>query len=171
VTRVAAGSTKDIDLGPLPPGAYAVQVRADVPLVAGVMVERRRVAGGPSDLGWSTASVPVRTLAGMALPSSQVQGFTQQLDLAATSVPASVRVTTVASGGAVTIKDVAIAANSTSALPLSRATSVWVTPRSGLVRAAVLTSVTDAAGVMLSLSPLSDLPLTTTPLSLRQLRD
>jgi hypothetical protein len=38
VTRVAGHSTKDIDLGSLPPGAYAVQVRADVPVVAAAMV-------------------------------------------------------------------------------------------------------------------------------------
>jgi len=38
VTRVAAHSTQDLDLSALAPGAYAVQVRADVPVVAAVMV-------------------------------------------------------------------------------------------------------------------------------------
>jgi hypothetical protein len=171
VARVAGRSTTDIDLSALPPGAYAVQVRADVPVVAAVMVERRRAAGAPSDLAWSGASLPIGTLAGMALPSSQVSGLTQRLDLAATRDPGSVRVTTVGTDGQVSTQDVAIGADSVSTLSLDGASSVWVTPLTGIVRAAVLTSVTDIAGEMLSLTPLADLTLTTTPWPLRQLRD
>jgi hypothetical protein len=48
---------------------------------------------------------------------------------------------------------------------------VWVTPRAGIVRAAVLTSVNDVVGELLSLTSLSDLTLNTIPSSLRQLRD
>ncbi|MBE3075909.1 MAG: hypothetical protein IMZ75_13355 [Actinobacteria bacterium] len=171
VTRVAGHRTKDIDLSSLAPGAYAVQVRGDVPVVAAVMVDRRRAVGAPSDLAWSVASVPIRTLAGMALPSSEVKGLIQRLDLAATRDPASVLVTTVGAGGQVSTKEVAIAADSVSTLSLNGATSVWVTPRTGLVRAAVLTTATDVGGVLLSVTPLADLTLTTTPLPLRQLRD
>jgi len=171
VGRVAARSTKDIDLSSLPPGAYAVQVRADVPVVAAVMVDRRRAAGAPSDLAWSVASLPIRTVAGMALPVSEVKGLVSRLDLAATEGPASVRVTTVAVDGQVSTKEVAVGADSVSTLSLDGATSVWVTPLTGLVRAAVLTSVTDVGGVLLSLTPLADLTLTTTPLPLRQLPD
>ncbi len=171
VTRVAGRSTRDIDLSSLPPGAYAVQVRADVPVVAAAMVDRRRAAGAPSDLAWSVASLPIRTLAGMALPTSEVKGLTQRLDLAATTDPASVRVTTVGADGRVSTNEVAIAADSVSTLSLNGATSVWVTPLTGLVRAAVVTSVTDAGGVLLSLTPLADLTLIATPSPLRQLRD
>jgi len=171
VTRVAGHSTKDIDLSSLPPGAYAVQVRGDVPVVAAVMVDRRRAAGAPSDLAWSVASVPIRELAGMALPASGVKGVIQRLDLVATKDPASVLVTTVGAGGRISTREVAIGADSVSTLSLSDATSVWVTPRGGLVRAAVLTTVTDVGGVLLSLTPLADLPLTTTPLALRELAD
>ena len=46
VVRVAGHSSRDIDLSALPRGAYAVQVRADVPVVAAAMVERRREAEG-----------------------------------------------------------------------------------------------------------------------------
>jgi len=171
VTRVAGFSTKDIDLSSLPPGAYAVQVRADVPVAAAVMVERRRAAGAPSDLAWSGASPPIRALAGVALPTSQVKGLTQRLDLAATKDPASVRVTTVGAGGQVSTQEVAMAADSVSTLLLDGSSSVWVTPLTGIVRAAVLTSVTDAGGELLSVMPLADLTLSTTPLPLRQLRD
>jgi hypothetical protein len=171
VTRVPAGSTKDIDLSGLPPGAYAVQVRADVPVVASVTVDRRRAAGGPSDLAWSSASSPIATLAGMALPSAVVKGLSARLDLVATTTPASVRVTTVGADGRASTKQVAIGADSVSTLALDGATSVWVTPLAGRVRAAVLTSATDAAGVLLSVTPLADLTLTATPAPLRQLRD
>ena len=171
VTRVAGFSTKDIDLSSLPPGAYAVQVRADVPVAAAVMVERRRAAGAPSDLAWSGATAPIRALAGVALPTSQVKGLTQRLDLAATKDPASVRVTTVGAGGQVSTQEVAMAADSVSTLLLDGSSSVWVTPLTGIVRAAVLTSVTDAGGDLLSLMPLADLTLSTTPWPLRQLRD
>ena len=171
VTRVAAGSTEDIDLSSLPPGAYGLQVRGDVPVVAAVMVERRRAAGAPSDLAWSTASLPIRTLAGMALPASQAKGLTEQLDLAATKGPASVRVTTVGTDGSVSTKEVAMGSDSVSVMSLDAATSVWVTPGAGTVRAAVLTSGTDPGGAQLSVTPVLDLTLTATALPLRQLRN
>jgi hypothetical protein len=171
VTRVAARSTRDIDLGSLPPGAYGVQVTADVPVLAAAMVDRRKAAGSPSDLAWSVATLPLRTLAGMALPAAQAKGLTQRLDLAATQSAGSVRVTTVGADGQASAKEVAIGADSVSTVPLDGASSVWVTPLAGVVRAAVLTSVTDAGGELLSLTPLTDLTLTATPLPLRQLRD
>jgi hypothetical protein len=171
VTRVAAHSTTDIDLSSLPPDAYAVQVRADVPVVAAAMVERRLAAGAPSDLAWSGASAPIRTLAGMALRGPGDDGLIERLDLAATSEPSSVMVTTVGADGLASTKAVAIGADSVSSVSLDAATSVWVTPRTGLVRAAVLTTVADAQGVLLSLTPLADLTLTATAAPLRQLPD
>jgi Family of unknown function (DUF5719) len=171
VTRVAGHSTRDIDLSALPPGAYAVQVRADVPVVAAAMVERRRAAGAPSDLAWSGASSPIRTLAGMALHGPTDIRFVERLDLAATGDPASVLVTTVAANGVATTKEVAVEADSVFNLRLVDATSVWVTPRTGLVRAAVATWVGDAQGLLLSVTPLADLSLTTTSLPLRELTD
>jgi len=171
VTRVAGHSTKDIDLSSLPPDAYAVQVRADVPVVAAAMVDRRLAAGAPSDLAWSGASAPITTLAGMLLSGIADKGLVERLDLAATSEPASVLVTTVGADGAAITKEVAIGADSVSTLSLAGATSVWVTPRTGLARAAVLTAITDASGVLLSLTPLTDLTLTATSSPLRELPD
>jgi hypothetical protein len=171
VTRVPGGTTRDIDLSSLPPGAYAVQVQADVPVFAAVMVERRRAAGAPSDFAWAVASEPISVLAGMALPASEARGLTERLDLVAAGHPASVQVTTVAADGLASTKRVVIAADSVSTLPLDGAASVWVTPLTGLVRGGVLTTATDARGAMLSLTPLSDLTLDTTVSPLRQLRD
>jgi len=181
VTRLAAHSTTDIDLSALPPGAYAVQVRADVPVVAAAMVDRRPAPGAPSDLAWSGASAPITTLAGMALDGKALggkalggpggTGLMGRLDLAATYDPASVLVTTVGASGQASTKEVAIGADSVSSLALDGATSVWVTPLTGVVRAAVLTWVTDAGGTLLSVTPLSDLTLTTTSVRLRELRN
>jgi len=171
VTRVAGGSTRDLDLGSLPPGAYAVQVRADVPVVAAAMVDRRRTSGAPSDLAWSVASPPIRTLAGMALPAAGLGGISQRLDLAATRAPASVRVTTVGINGRVGTKTVVIGADSVTTLSLNRATSVWVSPVTGSARAAVVTEANDVAGELLSVTSLADLTLSATPVPLRQLPD
>lgn len=171
VTRVAGRSTRDIDLRALPPGAYALQVRADVPVLAAVMLERRRPDGGPSDLAWSGAAMALTTLAGMVLPAPDVKGVLHRLDLAATRDPATVRLTTVGPGGRIGTKQVAVGADSAVTLPLEAARSVWVTPLTGRVRAAVRTSVNDVRGVLLSLTPLTDLTLTTTPTPLRQLPD
>ena len=171
VTRLAAHSTRDIDLGALPPDAYAVQVRADVPVVAAAMIDRRLPSGTSSDLAWSSASAPITKLAGMALPGLGDTGISGRLDLAATYDPASVLVTTVGADGQVSAKEVAIGADSVSTLALDGATSVWVTPRTGVVRAAVLTWSIDAGGVLLSVTPLADLTLTTTSAPLRELGD
>jgi len=171
VTRVPGHSTKDIDLSSMPPGAYAVQVQADVPVIAAAMVERRGAVGAPSDLAWSSSSAPIGTVAGMALPGPADTGLSEQLELAATKDPSSVRVTTVGADGQAVTKEVAVGADSVSSLPLDGATSVWVTPVTGTVRAAVLTWVSDPQGVLLSVTPLSDLALTATSWPLREVRD
>ena len=172
VTRVAGHSTTDIDLRSLPPGSYAVQVRADVPVVAAAMVERGPGApGAPSDLAWSGASEPIRTLAGMALHGPSEGGLVERLDLVATTSPASVLVTTVGADGQATTKEVAIGADSVVLMPLAGATSVWVTSQAGTVRAAVVSAAIDTQGSSLSVTPLASLTLTTTSSPLRELRD
>ncbi|NMM22807.1 MAG: hypothetical protein HHJ11_04820 [Phycicoccus sp.] len=176
VTRLAAHSTKDVDLSALPPDAYAVQVRADVPVVAAAMIDRRLAPGAASDLAWSGASAPITTLAGMALDRKALDGpggtgLMGRLELAATYHPASVQVTTVDATGQASTKEVAIGADSVSSLALDGATSVWVTPLTGGVRAAVLTWVTAADGTLLSVTPLADLTLTSTSVRLRELRN
>jgi Family of unknown function (DUF5719) len=171
VMRVAAGSTREIDLSSLPPGAYGLQVMADVPVLAAAMVERGGSAGSSSDMAWSVATAPIRSLAGMALPVPGVKGLTQRLALAATRSPASVRVTTVAAGGQVITTVVPIGADSVSTMTLKEASSVWVTAAAGTVRAAVLTSAAETGGQVTSVTPLTDLTLVTTPSPLRQLGD
>jgi hypothetical protein len=172
VTRVAAHSSKDVDLSALPPDAYAVQVRADVPVVAAAMIDRRLPTGTSSDLAWSGASAPITSLAGMALSAGPgAPGILGRLDLAATYDPASVLVTTVGADGQIGTKELAIGADSVTTLALDGATSVWVTPRTGVVRAAVLSWSSDVGGVLVSVTPLTNLNLTTTSAPLREVRD
>jgi hypothetical protein len=135
------------------------------------MIDRRLGPNTPSDLAWSGASAPITTLAGMALVGPGDVGIFGRLDLAATYDAASVVVTTVGADGKVSTKEVAIVADSVSTLALDGATSVWVTPRTGVVRAAVLTWFSDAGGVLLSVTPMANLNLTTTSAPLRELRD
>lgn len=70
LVTVAAGSVVDLDLGALPAGAQALEVTADVPVVAALEVARRTSADGPSDMLWVPATAPVDQLAGAVLPSA-----------------------------------------------------------------------------------------------------
>ena len=100
VVRVAGQSSRDIDVSALPAGAYAVQVRADVPVVAAAMTERRRKASGPSDLAWATSTPAIGQLAGSVLRNQGTKGVSASLDLAATGGPGSAVVTVVDTKGA-----------------------------------------------------------------------
>ena len=49
VIRVAGGTVRDISLAGLPKGVYGLQVRADVPIVAGAFAQRRTSPTAPGD--------------------------------------------------------------------------------------------------------------------------
>lgn len=95
VVRVPGGSARDLDLGDLPPGTYGVEVTADVPVVAGAMVERRKDATGVGDLAW-IASVPALTDGEHVLTAAPVgqQGMTATLAITAPEEDASLQLTT-----------------------------------------------------------------------------
>lgn len=169
VVRVPAHGTTDVDLSGLAPGAYAVHVLADEPVLAGATVERRAAAGGPSDLAWTTATAPVGGVAGAALLPAP--GVASELQLASVGRSAVVTVTAVSPTGQVANDTVAVAADSVATRSVTGAASVWVTPVSGQVRAATVSTVADPAGQLVSISPLVSLPLTTTPLRVRAARD
>lgn len=171
VVRVAGQSTRDIDVSALPRGAYAVQVRADVPVVAAAMVERRAKPKGPSDLAWASSTPAITHLAGTVLRNAGTRGISAGVDLAATGGAGSAVVTVVDTRGRVTARTVAVPADGVASLPLADATSVWVRPVSGTVRAGVLTWRTDRLGVLLSSTPLLDQPLTQRPVQVREQQD
>jgi len=160
VVRVAGQSVRDVDLSGLTTDAYAVQVRADAPVVAGALTERRQTGAGPSDIAWSGASAAVTGVAGTPLPGSGTAGLTSTLHLVATRGDAAVRVTTVPARGAPSTRQVAVPSDSVLTVPLGQATSVWVTAVAGSARAAVVSSLATPQGPLLSATPLPDLPLT-----------
>lgn len=169
VVRVPAHSSHDIDLTGLRTGSYAVQVRADVPVVAGAMVQRRAGSGGPSDLAWTTAAPPLTALAGMPLRSPSDSSLTSTLSLAATHGTGSVRVTQVAADGSVRSSEVQVVEDGVGALDLGRSVALWLSVRSGTVRAAVVTTGVDTQGTLVSVTPLDDLVLTTLPVTVHPL--
>lgn len=139
VVRVGGYRTLDIDLSAVPVGVYAVQVRADKPVVAGVMAERRR-AGAQSDFAWTTSSAPVSVVAGSPVPPGVIGGVV----LAATGGAAGATVTFVDTSGGVTTKQVTVGADSTAVVPLSRPGQVWVTRTAGTLRAGLTLDSTAA---------------------------
>lgn len=139
VVRIKGGAVRDIDLGKLPPGAYAVQVRSDQPVVAGAMVERRSPGAGQSDFAWIASSEPVSVVAGTPVPPGGVATVT----LAATGTAASATLTTIDAAGKAATTTVTVPADSvvSKVVPPGQ---VWVTRRSGTLRAGLTVAV--AAG-------------------------
>lgn len=171
VVRVAGQSTRDIDLSALPKGSYAVQVRADVPVVAAAMTERRAKANGPSDLAWASSTPVVTRLAGTVLRNPGTKGISAVLELAATGGAGSATVTVVDTRGRVTNHTVAAPADGVASVPLTDVTSVWMRPGSGTVRAGVVTWRVDKVGVLISSTPLLDQPLTERPVQVQEQQD
>lgn len=166
VVRVPGSSVRELDLGSLPPGAYAVQVRADRPVVAGAMVERRSGGQGPSDLAWTTSTAPVTVVAGLPLPPKT----TGALMLVATGSPAAGTVVTVSAAGAVESKDVTVAADSVTAIDISGQEQVWLRRTDGTLRAGLSMSLADPSNPapLLSIVPLGSLAVSATQIPVHQ---
>lgn len=143
VVRVPGRHVIDIDLSALPAGRDAIQVRADQPVVAGLMTQRRAAAAtSQSDFAWTTSTPPISAVAGTLVPPGLDGGLT----LAATGAAATATVTVVSAAGAVTRRAVTVPADSTLSLPLAGPSQVWVTPQSGTLRAGVDLVARVAAG-------------------------
>ncbi len=172
VVRVKGGTTHDIDLGALPPGAYAVQVRADLPIVAAVMAERRAAAPGQSDLGWMAATAPVGTLAGTPLPPAATlgDGAHSTLLLVGTAASWSAAVFVVGADGVVSTHSAGGNADTVQSIDVSGASAVWVRPATGTVRAGLAIEVPDAAGPLFSMVGLAPAALTATEVPVREIR-
>ncbi|MDQ2783287.1 MAG: DUF5719 family protein [Actinomycetota bacterium] len=166
VIRIPGSSVREIDLSSLPAGSYAVQVRADKPVVAGVVLERRGTAAQQSDLAWSSSTAPVPVLAGTPLPA----GASGSLQLVSTGDTASASVYTVSASGQVTPHTYALAADSTVTLDVSGQQQVWVRQTTGTIRAAVSISVTEGtAGPLFAVVPLPPAVVSATQVPVRQL--
>jgi hypothetical protein len=145
VLRVPSGTVRELDLRSVPAGAYAIQVRADHPVVAGVMAERRPKPKGQSDFGWTTSTEPIEAIAGAPLPP----GATASVMLVATGGDATATIYVVSESGNVDVRPFSVGADTIATLDISKAREVWVRPTAGAVR----------AGLSLSLAPANAEPL------------
>jgi hypothetical protein len=162
VVRVGAGSSQDVDLSSLPPGAYALQVVSDEPVLAGAMVRTAQTAAG-GDLSWSASSAPLGSLTGVAAVPDSATWHTDLL-LSAPDKAGSVQLSFVAADGSTTTSTVDLTAGTTRVVPLSGQTA-WLSPRqgSGRVVAAREIRVQLASGLLISSGPLRPVSLTRLP--------
>ncbi|HMT89727.1 MAG TPA: DUF5719 family protein, partial [Dermatophilaceae bacterium] len=166
VVRVPAGAVRDIAIGSLPPGTYAVQVKSDQPMVAAAMTERRADGNGPSDLAWAAASEPIDGVAGTPVPAVTRAG----LVLAAVGADARVTVTKVAADGTATASDVTVPGDSVTQVDVTGTAAVWLRPSGGAVRAGLVLELTDAGGPLYSVVALNPAVVTGTDVVVRDVR-
>lgn len=166
VVRVPAGAVRDLALGTLPAGTYAVQVKADQPVVAAAMTERRAAGNGPSDLAWTAASDPIDGVSGTPVPAVTRAG----LVLAATGADVPVTVVKVAGDGSATVTTVTVPGDSVTQVDVTGAAAVWLRPSGGAVRAGLVLELTDAGGPLFSVVALNPAVVTGTDVAVRDIR-
>ena len=171
VTRIDGGQVRDIDISALPKDAVALQVRADVPIVAGAMVTRG-AAPAPSDLAWASSTPPITAVAGMPLvdPAGAAKPLARSLALTSTGATAGVEVVTVDAGGTQKSSRLTVGEDATVAVNVTGARSVWVhrTAGTGELRAGVVSTLTDAVGTLVTTTPLRDASVNTASIGLRE---
>ena len=156
VTTVAGETTSAIDLTGLAVGSYAVEVTADVPVVAAVM--SRTGTTGTTDLSWSTEAPLLKHPAGIALPSG-VPGGSATLMLTADTA-SRVEVVTTTSSGDTHSKTVVVPVGRAVTTGVDDARAVWLRPvGGGAVYAAVTVTGRDASGDFLAALPVQPVTL------------
>jgi Family of unknown function (DUF5719) len=161
VLRVPGSATKDVDLGALPAGGYAVQVNGDVPVLAAVMTQRRRGPIGPADLAWSASTPPLAGPAGIGAVAPPSAVGTLLLS-APGGAAGAVEVLSVAPDGVTDRSTVRVAAGSTRVLSLAAGRATWLVPQrgSGPVVGARVLQQPDPAGALITVTPLRATALT-----------
>lgn len=162
VVRVAARSVKEIPLKASTAGTYAVEVRADEPVVASILTSARDGVG-PGDFAWSTATDPIEGVAGLPLPVPTAgQALTRSLSLAASSGAVQATVTLVDGSGAETSEQLNIPADSSLTISVKAPTAVWVRRDggSGELHGSLISAIGRGGTRLLSSMPLADSPLT-----------
>jgi hypothetical protein len=162
VTRIEGRSTGELPLTGLAQGTYAVELTADVPIVASLW-SSRRAPGLPGDFLWAPSTAPAEGLLGAAYPA--VAGAPRRtVSIVATGGPASVSVTwRPAGGGEWTSRQLRLAQDTSASWDLGPVDSVWVrrTSGAGEVRAGVASVAGKAAGQQISSAPLVESAVTT----------
>ena len=171
VVRVAGGAVQDIDLSGLPSGTYAVQVKADVPVVAGAVVTRRN-GSNPGDFAWSSSTLPVTTAgAPLTVPAGAPADMGRWMLLTSENDDSVVDVVSADAAGKVSSQRVTVPADSAFAVPVKGA-SAWVHQVSGtgLLRVALGSQAGPGLAGLVSVAPLEDTPMRTTTVGLREVR-
>lgn len=145
VVDVAAGSVVDLAVTGIPAGRYAVEVRADAPVLASTTIAAR-AGSGRGDVAWTPSSAPLPrdgTPAGLVLARGPggVE-VSRTLTLVGSQAPVEATVVRVA-GGQVASELVRLPADTTRSVDLGDADAVWVrrSGGSGELRGAVDSSV------------------------------
>jgi hypothetical protein len=163
--RVPPGATTDVPLA-LGPGAYGLRISSDRAVTAAAWTERRATtADRMGDFAWLPATPAVRGVAGATLPA--LDAATKRLLLSAGAQGGTVEVQ-IATGTERRTVPVAVKADSTVVVDLGRADRVWVSTRGGDVRAAVSVVGVDAGVPQVAAVPLTNAPVTSLSVPVRQ---
>jgi hypothetical protein len=179
VVTLGAGEVRDVPLTDIPPGVYTAVVEGDLPVVAGAVVGRT-VPGGqlvgsravvarrvpPAEFGWAASVEPLAGTTLVALPrlaeNGRRVGVRAVLSVAAVGRAGSVKVVELdAAGRTLVTGTLAASAGSGSERALSTqaaAIRLQVVPGSGSLVAALVLTVQDEAGPMVSVLPVRSGP-------------
>jgi hypothetical protein len=170
VTRVAGGAVVDIDLTGLPDQLYALDVDADVPIVAAASVARRAAPDAVGDFAWCPSARPASDLLGVATPPHQqgVSGLPERtLSLTASRDDVVAEVAMVTASGSATDKRVAVSEDAVASLAIAADTaSVWVRRLSGgELRGAVVSQIPASPSPLVTVTSLAEPRLEATAFS------
>lgn len=156
VVNVPAGTVVDLAISDVEAGRYAVEVRADVPVLASTTTSARD-GSGRGDLAWTPSAAPLprdRSPAGMVLGSGEDQRrsggrIERTLTVVATQAPVDAAVVRVTDGKVVS-ELVRLPADTSRSVDLGDADTIWVRHAGGTgeLRAAV-DSVAGSGGTRL----------------------
>lgn len=161
VQRIQAHSVLELPLPAQSPDIVGVEVRSDVPIVAAAL-SQVRADGGVGDFAWSAGSPAITGIAGAALATGDgAPGRTLTMVASTAEVSATV---VILSGGALTVRNVTVPADSVHTEDLGSPDAVWLqrTGGAGELRAGILSQVGSGPGALISALDLRDLPTTTT---------
>lgn len=158
VTRVPGRSTGELTLTGVTRGVYAVEVTADVPIVASLFSSWRKGAAA-GDFIWAPSTPASDGLLGAAYPAGDPTRK-RTLNVVSTGAPATVTVAWQIKS-AWTTKTIDLAQDTSTVLAVGDAQSVWVrrTSGAGQIRAGVGT-IKDGTDPLVSVSPLVESAVT-----------
>lgn len=159
VTTIKAGAVTDIDVADLPKGTHAIEVVADIPVVAAAQVQRRSDSQSVGDLAWVPAVAPTDGLLGVPLAQRGDKELGRLLSVA--SLEGAELAVVPISDGVPESSSLEVPAGGQVAVALDpNVESIWLQVTSGSASAAVVTTVEDDLGVLVAGLPVPETPVT-----------